>query len=52
MYVGDLMGDLLKLLVYLTVIIVLFYSRDYILEREQMARSEYYVRWRCSPPSA
>ena len=43
MYVGDLMGDLLKLLVYLTVIIVLFYSRDYILEREQMARSEYYV---------
>ena len=43
MYVSDLMGDLLKLLVYLTVIIVLFYSRDYILEREQMARSEYYV---------
>jgi NADH-quinone oxidoreductase subunit N len=43
MYVADLMGDLLKLLVYLTVIIVLFYSRDYILEREQMARSEYYV---------
>ncbi|MBE2258367.1 MAG: NADH-quinone oxidoreductase subunit NuoN [Rhodobacteraceae bacterium] len=43
MYVGDLMGDLLKLLVYLTVIVVLFYSRGYILEREQMARGEYYV---------
>jgi NADH-quinone oxidoreductase subunit N len=43
MYVGDLMGDLLKLLLYLTVIMVLFYSRGYILEREQMARSEYYV---------
>jgi NADH-quinone oxidoreductase subunit N len=37
MYVADLMGDLLKLLLYLTVIIVLFYSRGYILEREQMA---------------
>ena len=42
MYVGDLMGDLLKLLLYLTVIVVLFYSRGYILEREQMARGEYY----------
>ena len=43
MYVSDLMGDLLKLLVYLTVIIVLFYSRGYILERPQMARGETYV---------
>ena len=43
MYVADLMGDLLKLLLYLTVIVVLFYSRGYILEREQMARGEYYV---------
>ncbi len=43
MYVADLMGDVLKLLVYLTVIVVLFYSRGYILEREQMARGEYYV---------
>jgi NADH-quinone oxidoreductase subunit N len=43
MYVGDLMGDLLKLLLYLTVIVVLFYSRGYILEREQMAKGEYYV---------
>jgi NADH-quinone oxidoreductase subunit N len=43
MYVGDLMGDLLKLFVYLTVIVVLLYSRGYILEREQMARGEYYA---------
>ncbi len=43
MYVGDLLSDLLKLLLYLTVLVVLFYSRGYILEREQMARGEYYV---------
>ena len=40
MYVGDLLADLLKLLLYLTVMVVLFYSRGYILEREQMARGE------------
>jgi NADH-quinone oxidoreductase subunit N len=51
MYVGDLMGDLLKLLLYLTVIVVLFYSRGYILEREQMARAST-TYWRCLPPSA
>jgi NADH-quinone oxidoreductase subunit N len=43
MYVGDLMGDLLKLLVYLTVIVVLFYSRGYILDRAQMVKSEFYT---------
>jgi len=43
MYVGDLMGDLLKLLLYVTVLVVLFYSRAYILEREQMAKGEYYA---------
>ena len=42
-YVGDLMADLLKLLLYLTVMVVLFYSRGYILEREQMAKGEYYA---------
>jgi len=36
MFVGDLLGDLLKLLVYLTVIVVLFYSRGYVLDRPQM----------------
>lgn len=43
MYVGDLMGDLLKLLLYLTVIVVLFYSRGYILDRAQMVKSEFYT---------
>lgn len=42
MFVGDLLGDLLKLLVYLTVIVVLFYSRGYVLDRPQMARGEFY----------
>lgn len=43
MFVSDLMGSLLKLLLYLTVFIVLFYSRSYLLARPQMARGEYYV---------
>lgn len=42
MFVGDLMGDLLKLFVYLTVIIVLCYSRAYVIDRPQMAKGEYY----------
>ena len=42
MYVGDLMGDLLKVLLYLTVFVVLFYSRPYINERSNMCRGEYY----------
>ena len=43
MYVGDLMGDLLKLLIYLTVMTVLFYSRAYLQDRPQMAKGEYYT---------
>ncbi len=43
MYVDDLMGDLLKLLLYMTVMIVLFYSRGYILDRAQMAKGEFYT---------
>jgi len=43
MFVGDLLGDLLKLLLYVTVSVVLFYSRGYILDRPQMARGEYYT---------
>ncbi len=43
MYVGDMLGDVLKLLLYLTVIVVLLYSRRYVLEREQMAKGEYYA---------
>ncbi len=42
MYVGDLMGDFLKLLTYLTVIVVLAYSRGYINDRPQMAKGEFY----------
>ncbi len=43
MFVADLLGDLLKLLLYITVSVVLFYSREYILDRPQMAKGEYYT---------
>jgi NADH-quinone oxidoreductase subunit N len=43
MFVSDPMGDLLKLLVYISVIAVLFYSRAYVLHRPEMARGEFYV---------
>jgi len=43
MYVADMLGDVLKLLLYLTVFVVLLYSRRYVLEREQMAKGEYYT---------
>ena len=43
MYVGDLMGDMLKVFLYITVMVVLFYSRGYVLDRPQMARGEYYT---------
>jgi NADH-quinone oxidoreductase subunit N len=43
MFVGDLLGDLLKLLLYVTVSVVLFYSRGYILDRPEMAKGEYYT---------
>src|SRR5574343_1929206 len=43
MFVDDLMSDLLKLFLYMTVIIVLFYSRGYISDREAMNKGEYYV---------
>jgi len=43
MFVDDLMSDLLKLFLYMTVLIVLFYSRGYIIEREAMNKGEYYV---------
>jgi NADH-quinone oxidoreductase subunit N len=43
MFVGDLLGDLLKLLLYVTVSVVLFYSRGYLLERPELARGEYYT---------
>ena len=43
MYVGDLMADLLKLLLYVTVMVVLSYSRGYVLDRPEMAKGEYYT---------
>ncbi len=43
MFIDNLMTDLLKLLVCLTVVLVHAYSRPYVLEREGMGRGEYYV---------
>jgi NADH-quinone oxidoreductase subunit N len=43
MFVDDLMADLLKLFLYMTVLMVLFYSRGYIIDREAMNKGEYYV---------
>ena len=43
MFVDDLMADLLKLFLYMTVVVVLFYSRAYVRDRESMNKSEYYV---------
>ncbi len=43
MFVDDVMADLLKLFVYMTMIVVLFYSRAYVLDRAAMNKGEYYV---------
>ncbi len=43
MFVDDVMADLLKLFVYMTMIVVLFYSRGYVLDRAAMNKGEYYV---------
>jgi len=43
MFVDDMMADFLKLIVYLTVIAVLFYSREYIQERQAIPKGEYFV---------
>lgn len=43
MFVDDLLADLLKLFLYFTVIIVLFYSRAYVIDRPTMNKGEYYV---------
>jgi NADH-quinone oxidoreductase subunit N len=43
MFVSDPMANLLKLLVYISVIAVLCYSRAYVVDRPEMARSEFYV---------
>lgn len=43
MFVDDLMSDLLKLFLYMTVVVVMFYSRGYIIDRPVMNKGEYYV---------
>lgn len=43
MFVDDLMSDLLKLFLYMTMVIVMFYSRGYVIDREAMNKGEYYV---------
>ena len=43
MYVGDLMGDLLKLMLYVVMVVVLFYSRAYVLARPHLAKGEFYM---------
>ncbi|MDR0576922.1 MAG: NADH-quinone oxidoreductase subunit NuoN [Candidatus Accumulibacter sp.] len=43
MYVGDLMGSLLKFLVYVSVAVTLSYSRAYVQGRPDMARGEFYA---------
>ncbi len=42
MFVDDLLGDFLKILLYLAVIVVLVYSRDYLTARG-LDKGEYYV---------
>lgn len=43
MFVDDLMSDLLKLFLYMTMVIVMFYSRGYVIDRDSMNKGEYYV---------
>ncbi|WP_303783261.1 NADH-quinone oxidoreductase subunit NuoN [Azovibrio restrictus] len=43
MFVDDMLADFLKLLVYLTVSVVLFYSREYIQARQDVPKGEYFV---------
>ena len=43
MYVSDPMGELLKLLIYVSVAATLLYSRAYVLDRPEMARGEFYA---------
>ncbi len=43
MYVSDLLGGLLKLFVAIVMIVVLAYSRAYVLDRPHLARGEFYT---------
>jgi NADH-quinone oxidoreductase subunit N len=48
MFVDDMLSDLLKLFLVLTVSVALFYSRDYVNARNAMAKSEYYILALCA----
>ena len=48
MFVDDMLSDLLKLFLVLTVSVALFYSRDYVSARSAMAKSEYYILALCA----
>lgn len=48
MFVDDMMADLLKLFVYMTMIVVMFYSRGYLFDRPAMNKGEYYVLALCA----
>lgn len=43
MFVDDLMADLLKIFLYMTVIVVMLYSRSYVIDRPAMNKGEYHV---------
>src|SRR5574343_233363 len=43
MFVDDLMADLLKIFLYMTVIVVMLYSRAYVIDRPAMNKGEYHV---------
>jgi NADH-quinone oxidoreductase subunit N len=48
MFVDDMMADLLKLFLVLSVSVALFYSRCYINDRPAMAKGEFYVLVLCA----
>ena len=48
-FVDDMMADVLKLFLYVTVIVVLFYSRGYVNDRESMNKANT-MSWRFSRP--
>ncbi len=43
LFVDDLMSDFLKVILYITVMVSLLYSRGYVGDRESMDKSEFYV---------
>lgn len=43
MYVHDMMADVLKLFLYVSVFVAMIYSRGYIIDRPMMNKGEYYV---------